>query len=91
MWVSSPFARRAISSRRFYEHSSVLKFLEANFGLPTLASVNHRFDTSTTGSNYQANGAPAPPRDGRADIGDLMQCFDFSPEDPIPRRLTKPP
>jgi hypothetical protein len=36
------------------------------------------FDTSTpTGGNYQANGAPAPPRDGRSDISDLFDCFNF--------------
>ena len=30
-----------------------------------------------TGGNYEADGAPAPPRDGREDIGDLLDCFDF--------------
>jgi phospholipase C len=66
-----------------YEHSSTLKFLEAVFGLPTLASVNHMFDESTPGgpNNAAANGQPtgpaAPPRDGRSDIGNLMECFSF--------------
>ena len=51
--------------------------------LPTLASINHRFDDSTPGgpnnqaADGQALGPPAPPRDGLAGVGDLMECFDF--------------
>jgi hypothetical protein len=65
-------------SRRSAEHTSTLKFLERLFGLPTLAARNHTFDAGTpTGSNYQAGGAPAPPRDGRTDISDLFDLFSF--------------
>jgi len=66
-----------------YDLVSILKFIEANFGLPTLASVNPIFDVSTpTGPNYEAAagltaGPPAPPRDGLEQIGDLMECFSF--------------
>ncbi|MGH9043812.1 MAG: phospholipase C [Acidimicrobiales bacterium] len=82
-WVISPYARPGHLEPTVYEHSSILKFLEAVFELPTLASVNHQFDNSTPGgpNNQAANGAalgpPAPPRDGRQDIGDLMECFEF--------------
>lgn len=78
-WVISPFAKKGpIAPELPSEFCSTLKFLERMHGLPTLASVNHLFDTSTpTGSNYQTGGAPAPPRDDREDIGDLMDCFDF--------------
>ena len=82
-WVISPFAKPGHLEPTVYEHSSTLKFLEAVFGLPTLASINHRFDDSTPGgSNYEAangqpTGPPAPPRDARSDIGDLMECFSF--------------
>src|SRR5262249_58187901 len=69
---------------RLYEHTSILKFIEAVFGLPTLASINHLFDSSTpVGSNYQAAatgaaaGPPPPPRDNRTDIGNLLECFTF--------------
>lgn len=53
------------------------KFIEANFGLPTLASVNPMFDVATpTGGNYEAGtgstGPPAPPRDGSFAIGNPM-------------------
>jgi phospholipase C len=77
-WMISPFAKKSHIEATVYEHTSTLKFIETVFGLPTLASVNHVFDAGTpTGSNYQANGAPAPPRDARGDIGNLTQCFTF--------------
>ena len=82
-WVISPYAKPAHLETTLYEHASVLKFIEANFELPTLASVNHRFDSSTPGGsdNEAANGAalgpPAPPRDGLPQIGNLMECFTF--------------
>jgi phospholipase C len=82
-WVISPFARRAHLEPALYEHGSVLKFIEAVFGLPTLASINHKFDSSTPGgpeneaAGGQALGPPAPPRDGSNAIGSLLECFTF--------------
>lgn len=81
--VVSPYARRGYVSGQLYEHGSILKFIERRFGLPTLASVNHQFDTSTPGTNNDAaNGKPtgpaAPPRDGLAQLGDFYEAFDFS-------------
>jgi phospholipase C len=82
-WVISPFAKRSHLEPALYEHASTLKFLEAVFGLPTLASINHQFDLSTPGgpnnqaSNGQPTGPPAPPRDGLAAVGNLMECFEF--------------
>jgi phospholipase C len=81
--VISPFAKRSHLESTTYEHTSTLKLIEAAFGLPTLASVNHRFDQSTPGgpNNQAAGGAatgpPAPPRDGNAVIGNMLECFDF--------------
>ncbi len=78
MIVVSPYAKAGHVDTTFSEHSSVLKFIESTFSLPTLASMNHKFDTSTPkGFNYQANGAPFPPRDGNPAISDLTQCFTF--------------
>jgi hypothetical protein len=55
-----------------------LKLIEAVHGLPTLRSRNHLFDAATpTGGNYQANGAPAPPRDGLRGLSDLLDLFSF--------------
>jgi phospholipase C len=79
LWVVSPFAKKGpVKSGLPAEHTSMLKLIEALRGLPTLASRNHLFDSSTpTGGNYEANGAPAPPRDGRMDTSDLLDLFDF--------------
>jgi phospholipase C len=78
-WVISPYARKGpIKTALPSELTSTLKLLERLHGLPTLASQNHLFDRGTpTGSNYQAGGAPAPPRDARGDISDLLDCFAF--------------
>jgi len=81
-WVISPFAKKAHLEPTLYEHSSIAKMIEAVFGLPTLASVNHQFDTGTPGTNNEAangnrTGPPAPPRDGRSDIGNMLECFEF--------------
>jgi hypothetical protein len=81
--VISPFAKKRHLEGTLYEHTSILKFIETVFNLPTLASINHQFDTSTPGgpnnaaSNGAAVGPPAPPRDGRSEIGNLMECFNF--------------
>jgi hypothetical protein len=61
----------------YSEHSSVLKFIEFVFALPTLASINHAFDTSTPTVNNQAGGAAFPPRDGNTASSNLTQCFTF--------------
>jgi phospholipase C len=80
-WVISPFAKKLHLEATIYEHSSLLKFIERVFDLPTPASLNHQFDAQTPGApvNAAANGAaygpPAPPRDSRIDIGDMTQCF----------------
>jgi phospholipase C len=82
-WVVSPYAKKRHLEPTVYEHTSILKFLETVFGLPTLASINHRFDESTPGGpdNEAAGGYPfgpaAPPRDRLDVIGNLMECFDF--------------
>jgi phospholipase C len=86
MLVVSPYAMRGYVSGQLYEHSSILKFIERRFGLPSLASVNHQFDTSTPGTNNDAAnsesiGPPAPSRDGSSQIGDFYEVFNFS-QDP---------
>lgn len=80
--VISPHAKRGYVSGQLYEHSSILKFIERRFGLPTLASINHQFDVNTPGQNNdaaqgQTYGPPAPPRDGLAQIGDFYEAFNF--------------
>ena len=79
LWVISPHARKGVvKSAKPADHTSTLKFIERVFGLPTLASRNHAFDSSTpSGADYQAAGAPAPPRDGLASLSDLYDLFTF--------------
>ena len=80
-WVISPHAKPGHLETTVYEHASILKLIERVFGLPTLASVNHRFDTrrraarTTRPREEPRHGPPAPPRDGVPWIGDLTQCF----------------
>jgi phospholipase C len=78
MIIVSPYAKPGYVDTTFSDHSSVLKFIEKVFGMPTLASINQEFDTSTPTTNNEANGAPFPPRDGNAALSDLTQCFDFT-------------
>jgi phospholipase C len=79
LWVVSPFAKRGVvTSRKPAEHVSTLKLIERLWDLPTLASHNHQFDSATpTGGNYEANGAPAPPRDGYDGLSDLTDLFNL--------------
>ena len=83
-FVISPYALADNVDTATSEHASVLKFIEACFGLPTLYSVNSSFNTSTpTASDLEnaTDGAPFPPRDNPAYngfISDMTQCFDFS-------------
>jgi phospholipase C len=80
LWAISPLLRRrgVVATRRPAEHVSTLKLIERLYGLPTLASRNHAFDDATpTGPRHEANGAPAPPRDGQSAISDLTDLFDF--------------
>ncbi len=78
--VVSPWAKKGFISGRLAEHASMLKLIERLFDLPTLASLNHRFDQTTPGADNDAadgapTGPPAPPRDGLAEISDLADCF----------------
>jgi phospholipase C len=78
MLVISPFAKKGYVDTVFQDHGSFLKFIEAVYGLPTLASINHTFDTSTPTTNNSTNGEPFPPRDGNSATGNLTQCFTFT-------------
>ena len=77
MIIVSPYAKPGYVDTTLSEHSSVLKFIETVFGLPTLASINHQFDSGTPLTNNEANGAPFPPRDGNPALSDLTRCFSF--------------
>jgi hypothetical protein len=75
MIVTSPIAKQDYVDTTYSDHASVLKFIEAVYGLPTLASVNSQFNKSTPSGAGQGGGAAFPPRDGSDKISDLTQCF----------------
>ena len=77
MLIVSPYAKPGYVDTTFSDHASALKFIETVYDLPTLASMNHQFDTGTPTANNNANGAPFPPRDGNPALSDLTQCFTF--------------
>ncbi len=94
--IVSPWAKRGYISSHLYEHSSMLKFIERRFGLPSLASINHQFDTHTPAANNDAAGGkafgpPAPPRDILSQLGDFYEVFDFTQNPNYYPTLSPPP
>ncbi len=94
--IVSPWAKRGYISSHLYEHSSMLKFIERRFGLPSLASINHQFDTHTPAVNNDAAGGkafgpPAPPRDILSQLGDFYEVFDFTQNPNYYPTLSPPP
>lgn len=78
--IISPYAKPGYVDQSQSEHASLLKFIEARFGLPTLASVNSLFNNSTPKNQFnQSDGGPFPPRDGQplSVVGDMTNCFNF--------------
>jgi phospholipase C len=72
MLVVSPYARRGTVEHTYYDHASVLKFIERNWRLPPLSTRSR--DTlpnpvTLAGHPYQPINTPA--------VGDLMSMFDF--------------
>jgi acid phosphatase len=73
MLVISPFAKRGFVDHTYTDHVSILKFIEANFGLSPLTSYSEDNLPNATPGLYV-------PRD-RAAIGNLMTMFDFANPD----------
>jgi hypothetical protein len=70
--VVSPYAKRGYVDHTYYDHVSILKFIERNWNLPTLSdrSLDNLPDPHANGSNaYVPTNGPA--------IGDLMDLFNF--------------
>lgn len=73
MMVVSPYAKRGFVDHTYYDHSSVLKFIEKNWSLQSLSSRstdNLPNPVASPNNAYVPTNSPA--------IGDLMQFFDFS-------------
>ena len=68
----SPCAKEGYIDRTYYDHGSVVKFIEANWGLGTLSvrSRDNLPNPSQSAGSYAPSNGPA--------IGDLMNLFDFA-------------
>jgi acid phosphatase len=72
MLVVSPYARRGTVEHTYYDHASVLKFIERNWRLPPLSTRSRDSLPNTVtlaGNPYQPINTPA--------VGDLMSMFAF--------------
>lgn len=68
----SPFAKKGYVDHTYYDHVSLLKFIEANWHLPTVSHLSRdNLPNPVHGEDavYRPRNAPA--------IGDLMNLFDF--------------
>ena len=78
LWVVSPYAHEGVvTSRRPAEHVSTLKLIERTFGLPTLASLNHRFDKSRRSAATTRRTERRLRRATATKLSDLYDLFDF--------------
>jgi phospholipase C len=69
MIVVSPYARAGFVDHTYTDHVSVLKFIEANWGLSPLTSYSEDNLPNATPGVYVPHDRPA--------IGNLMTAFDF--------------
>ena len=72
MLVVSPYARHGTVEHTYYDHASVLKFIEHNWRLPPLSTRSRDSLPNTVtlaGNPYQPINSPA--------VGDLMSMFAF--------------
>jgi len=72
MLVVSPYARRGTVEHTYYDHASVLKFIERNWRLPPLSTRSR----DTLPNPVTLAGQPYQPINTSA-VGDLMSMFDF--------------
>ena len=73
MIVVSPYARRDYVDHTYTDHVSILKFIEANWGLRPLTSVQRGQPAEPDAGRLRAEDRPA--------IGNLMTLFNFSHPD----------
>jgi len=73
MIVVSPYAKRGFVDHTYTDHVSILKFIEANWGLPPLTSYSEDNLPNPTPGVYVPQNRPA--------IGNLMTLFNFGSPD----------
>jgi phospholipase C len=72
MLVVSPWARPGHVDHTYYDHASILKFIEYNWGVPPLSARSR----DNLPNPVHEPGDPYVPRN-RPAIGDLAGMFDF--------------
>lgn len=80
--VVSPYSKAGYVDHTYYDHVSLLKFIEANWQLPTISNRSR----DNLPNPIESSKTPYAPVNGPA-IGDLMNLFDFS----APRQHPLPP
>jgi phospholipase C len=81
MIVVSPYARSGFVDHTYSDHVSILKFIEANWGLSPLSKVSEDNLPNATPGVYVPRNRPA--------IGNLMTMFDFARPDFATIRLPR--
>jgi phospholipase C len=71
--VISPYAKPGFIDHTYYDHAPILKFIEANWGLPELSVRSRDNLPNPIASGFD----PYRPLNSPA-IGDLMGLFDFT-------------
>lgn len=74
----SPYARTGMISHRYSEHGSVIKFIDALFGLTPLASLPDERNARQIGARTLGQPNLGPSDDQENDVGDLTEAFDYA-------------
>lgn len=69
----SPYARRGTVDHTYYDHTSVIKFIQKNWGLPVLSQRSRDNLPNPLHDNKKHTYIPK----NRPAVGDLMNLFDF--------------
>jgi phospholipase C len=83
MIAVSPYAKKGHIDHTYYDHASILKFIEKNWGLKPLSSRSRDNlpNPVHTSDKYVPDNIPA--------VGDLMNLFDFSKLRPNAPKIVK--
>jgi phospholipase C len=76
--VISPYAKAGKISHRYSEHGSVIKFIDALFGLVPLASLPDEKRGRALGEKNLGQSQLGPTDDPSNDVGDLTEAFDYA-------------
>lgn len=76
-FVVSPYAKKGYVDHTYYDHVSVLKFIERNWHLPTISAVSRDHLPNPKHDQDEHRFIPA----NRPAIGDLMNLFTFADDD----------